>query len=150
MNFKYVFYKFCAINFEKGGSILAKTKQQKEIDKIIKLTKKNMQAIGVYREEFDPTITAYAQLKWQHDTLNKKFIEEGKPVVEEYTNKNGSTNLRKTAEYMVIEVLRKDVLTYENTLGLTPAGLKKLNKTLGMKKKSSLGEALKNIEKDCL
>lgn len=125
---------------------MAKTKQEKEIDKIIRTTKKSMEAIGVYRIEFNPTIMTYAQLKWQHDTLNKQFIEEGKSVVEEYTNKNGSTNIRKTAEYMVIEVLRKDILTYENTLGLTPAGLKKINRTLGTKKKSALGEALSKIE----
>lgn len=125
---------------------MAKTKQEKEIDKIAKLTKKNMTAMNVYRVEFDPTITTYAQLKWQYDMLNRKFIEEDKSVVEEYTNNNGSKNLRKTAEYQVLEVLRKDILIYENTLGLTPSGLKKINKNLGTKKSSALGEALSKLE----
>lgn len=141
-----ILFNFFIEFFKKEAEKLAKTKQEKQIDKIAKTTKQNMTSIGVYRVEFDPTILTYAQLKWQYDTLNKKFIEEDRPVIEEYTNKNGSTNLRKAAEYQVLEVLRKDILTYENTLGVTPAGLKKINKTLGTKKKSILGEALSRLE----
>lgn len=125
---------------------MAKTKQEKEIDKVIRDTKKKMQTVGVYRKEFDSTISTYAQMKWQCDTLSKEFIENGKEVVEEYTNKSGATNLRKTAEYMVIEVLRKEILVYENTLGLTPTGLKKINASLGIKKTSKLAEAVKSLE----
>ena len=92
--------------FMKGVRIMAKTEEEKAISKIEKKTIRDMTSVGTYRAEFLPTIRAYAQLRWQYETLNSQFITEGKPVVEEYTNKNGSTNMRKTPEYLVIETMR--------------------------------------------
>ena len=44
-----------------------------------------------------------------------------------HTNKSGATNIVKNPYYLVIEGLRQNILSYSRELGLTPAGLKKIN-----------------------
>lgn len=123
---------------------MAQSEEQKAINKIKKKTVKNMEAIGVYRQEYDPTITAYATLRWQYETMQKKFIESGCKYTENFTNKNGATNERKAIEYQIMEGMRKDLLTYENTLGLTPASVKKIRQSSITKTTNILEEFLKN------
>lgn len=126
---------------------MAMTEEEKKIRKIFNKTKKNMQALSVWRDEFRPTVEAYAKLRFQYDVLFEKWQSDGCNVVEEYTNKSGASNNRKTAEYQVLEVLRKDILTYENTLGLTPIGLKKIRQQeLNKKKKSSMSDKIRSLE----
>ncbi|HYE10538.1 MAG TPA: P27 family phage terminase small subunit [Patescibacteria group bacterium] len=121
-------------------------KVKKEVKKIIKATIKNMESISIYRPEFDSTIKAYAEMRQQYDHLMIEFYESGCKITEEYTNNAGFTNIRKTATYIALESLRKEILNHENTLGLTPAGLKKINNTSTVKKKvSKLGKALSEI-----
>jgi len=107
-----------------------KAKDRRETNKIIKTTISAMQSLGVYRAQFDPVIKTYAELRLHYEKLKEKWSEEGENITEAYTNKAGATNLRKTATYAAIEVLRKDILSYETVLGLTPAGLKKINDNL--------------------
>ena len=53
--------------------------------------------------------------------------------------KMDATNQRKTAIYLSIESLRKELLELENIFGLTPKGLKMIkNKGLEQNKKSAL------------
>ena len=40
-------------------------------------TRKAMKALGVYKEEFEPTITIYAQLQEERDTLQAEYKEGG-------------------------------------------------------------------------
>ena len=117
------------------------TKEQRAIKKITEETVANMESLGVYREEFAATIKAYAQLRYLYNILSKRFAEGGYKITESYTNKAGATNIRKTADYMALETLRKDILTYETVLGLNPTGLKKIRADTGPKKASKL-EAL--------
>ncbi len=120
--------------------------EEKEIKKIIKATIKNMESIGTYRPQFDATIRAYAEMRQQYDKLTAEFYAGGCKITEEYTNKAGFTNIRKTALYLALETLRKDIVNHENILGLTPAGLKKISSgTAGKKKVSKLGKALSEI-----
>lgn len=115
--------------------------------KIIKDTIENMKAIGTYKEEFAPVITRYSYMRLQFDMLMDRWLDDGGRVTEEYTNKNGATNERKTALYLSIETLRKELTDTEMILGLTPQGLKRINdKAIAAKRKSMLAEALKKIE----
>ena len=115
--------------------------------KIIKDTIENMKAIGTYKEEFTPVITRYSYMRLQFDMLMDRWLDDGGRVTEEYTNKNGATNERKTALYLSIETLRKELTDTEMILGLTPQGLKRINdKAIAAKRKSMLAEALKKIE----
>lgn len=119
---------------------------KKAVNKIIKATIKNMESIGIYRPEFNSTIRAYAEMRQQYDSLMIKFYESGCEITEEFTNKAGYTNVRKTALYLALETLRKDIVGHENILGLTPAGLKKISNSGTSKKKvSKLGKALSEL-----
>lgn len=118
---------------------MAKTEEEKAIGKIERSTVKAMTELQVYRPEFKQTIRAYARLRWQYETMFEKFMENGCETTEEYINKSGVVSVRKTPEYQVMENLRKDILTYENTLGLTPAGLRRLKNSASLSgKKSSI------------
>lgn len=124
---------------------MALSPEEREVKKIEKATVKSMEILQTYRPQFMPTIKAYAQMRRQFDCLWKEFSEGGYQTTEAYTNKNGNTNIRKTAIYLSIETLRRDIVNYENILGLTPAGLKKINKEMETKKKKdALGEAIAN------
>ena len=125
---------------------MAQTKEQKAINKINKKTVEEMTALGFYRPEFSATINAYAQLRYLYDILNQRFTENGFQVTEEYTNKAGATNIRKTAEYQALETIRKDILSHETVLGLNPAGLKKIRADTKKKNASKLGAVLNELQ----
>lgn len=122
---------------------MAVTKEQKAVKKIIKKTIDDMNALSTYRPQFDATIRAYAEMRQQYDVLMDEFYANGCTITEEYTNKAGFTNVRKTALYQSLETLRKDIVTHENILGLTPSGLKRINDEMKSRKKvSKLDQAL--------
>lgn len=104
----------------------------------------NMKKLGVYKPEFDVMIEIYVGLVKQYNELNKQFKESNYEVEE----KTGySDNTKRSPIVSSLENLRKDVLRYANELGLTPAGLKRINeKGLGDKKLSPLAEALRSLE----
>ena len=108
----------------KGGDGNSQADKNKKINGFIKDTTNKMKDLGTYKIEFDTTIRRYAEMQLQYEILNEKWIESGCAVTEPYTNKNGATNQRKTAIYLSIESLRKELLELENIFGLTPKGLK--------------------------
>ena len=80
------------------------------------------------------------------DVINK-FTASGGHIIIKHTNKNGSTNIVKNPLYLALEKLRDDVVAYSKELGLTPAGLKRLNDELGStKNRSTLAHALSELE----
>lgn len=111
--------------------------EQKEVNKIIKNTIKEMQEVNTYKPQFNATIKIYAENQQMYNQAYKDFIISGGKMTEEYTNNAGSTNIRKTATYMAIETLRNDLMNYRSMLGLTPLGLKKINDEMKAKKKTS-------------
>lgn len=128
------------------GRTIPKQTVTKKINRIVNQTTESMKELGVYKKEFDTTIRRYANIRLQYDLLNEEWYENGCHVTEKYTNKNGSTNNRKTALYLSIESLRKELLDIENTLGLTPKGLKQIQASgLKEKKKSALDKVLMNV-----
>lgn len=122
-------------------------KTRKKIREIFSQTKSSMEAIGTYHSEFDPVVQRYAAMRYQFELMNEKWCAEGCKITEEYTNKAGATNVRKTALYLALEGLRKDLLVLENTLGLTPKGLKSINsKQVAAKGGSALEAALIKLD----
>lgn len=126
---------------------MAMSSAEKAIRKIIKETTDGMKAIGTYKVQFNPTIRAYAEMRYQYNLLMAQFFESDCQVTEEYTNKAGFTNIRKTATYLALETIRKDILSHENLLGLTPAGYRRItNASANSKeKRSKLAEALNEL-----
>lgn len=103
--------------------------------------------VGTYKPAFDPVIESLASILAQRDRTKAEFKKEThcKSVLE-YTNKNGSTNLVKNPLLVLWDDLNKSALAYWRDLGLTPAGLKKLNeKAMQKSKGSALADAMKKL-----
>ncbi|MBH0174722.1 P27 family phage terminase small subunit [Fictibacillus sp. 23RED33] len=126
---------------------MAITPEERKIRKIMKQVIQDMKDVGTYRSQFEATIRTYSEMRFQYDLMMKDFFKEGCKTTEEYTNNAGVTNVRKTATYLAIETIRKDMINHENTLGLTPAGLKRINDEMKTtkKKSSKLASALSDL-----
>ena len=123
--------------------------RQNRYDDIFEQTIQDMTKIGTYKQEFSPSITRYCEMRVQFEILMAQWYEGGCKITEKYTNKNGSTNNRKTALYQAIETLRREITDLENIFGLTPAGLKKIkNAGLDEKKTSLLADALRSLDSE--
>lgn len=97
-----------------------------------------MKALNTFKPEFMPIIDIYVELNKQYSALSKIF-KSTKYNVEE--NTGYSDNSKRSPIVSTLENLRKDILKYANELGLTPAGLKKLNEN---KKQKSSGVSFLN------
>ena len=115
----------------------------KSVATLITETKTAMKVLSIYRPEFDQIITIYCQLLHQYDTLNRKYVNNGMEY-EVYTK----TGVKKAPIVTTLESLRKDIAAYAVYLGLTPSGLKTINKESGgpIKKVSKLEMVLMDIE----
>lgn len=91
-------------------------------------TVKRMEHLGVYRDDFDHIIDVYVGMLQQYQAFEKQFEDSGFQITEEYTNKAGATNDRKTPVYSAMESLRKDLATYSNILCLNPKVYKSIKK----------------------
>ncbi len=109
-------------------------------------TVENMRVVGTYKPEFEASVRRYAELRIQYDILKDKWYEEGCSITEEYTNKFGATNQRKTTLYASLETMRKELTELEDIFGLTPKGLRRMKaKALDAKGESALDKALMNM-----
>lgn len=83
----------------------------------------NMKSLRTYRDEFKPIISIYARLLYQYHRYSLELEENDFVIAEEYTNKAGATNFRKTPLATAMESLRKDILSYSDRLMLNPKAL---------------------------
>ena len=101
------------------------------------------QQAGTYREYFEDTILTLSAILEKRDQVEKAYQKDGRRPVIEYTNKAGATHLTKNPMLVLWGDLNKSALAYWRDLGLTPAGLKKIDEgALTRKKRSALEEAL--------
>lgn len=101
---------------------------------------------GTYKRIFDPVIATLAGIMEQRDSAQKLFEESGGETVVIYKNKSGATNPVKNPALVVVMDLNAQALAYWRDLGLTPAGLKKINEdAMKGKKRDALAEALKEL-----
>lgn len=106
---------------------------------------KMMKQVDTYNKAFEITIDTFAKMLFDYYTAIDKFERSGGSIVIKHTNKNGSTNIVKNPLYQSIEKLRIDLISYARELGLTPAGLKKLNQSIEEKPKSALDDILSKL-----
>ena len=86
---------------------------------------------GTYRPYFMDAIETLADILHKRDQAQKLYKDSGEQPVIAHTNKSGATNLEQHPALRLINDLNRDALTYWRDLGLTPAGLKRIdNKTL--------------------
>lgn len=102
---------------------------------------------GTYRPYFDTVIDTLAGIMEMRDDATQKFYATGGNTVVTHTNRGGSTNIVKHPALVVIDELNKTALAYWRDLGLTPAGLKRINEDAmkGGTDRPSLGSVLKDI-----
>lgn len=101
---------------------------------------------GTYRPFFENTISTLASILEKRDEVEEYYQESGGTPIVEYTNKIGSTNTVKNPALVLWDDLNKSALVYWRDLGLTPAGLKKIDDTaLKEKKKDAFSEAMSSL-----
>ena len=108
--------------------------------------KKACTEAGTYRPFFDTVIDELAGIMERRDMALDAFQKTGGNVIVKHTNKNGSANLEQNPALRLVNDLNRDALAYWRDLGLTPAGLKKINeKSLEKPKRSALAEAMRAL-----
>lgn len=108
--------------------------------------KKAAQDAGTYKPCFDSVIDTLAGIMEMRDDALQKFYELGGDTVTVHTNKGGNSNIVKNPALVVVDDMNKTALQYWRDLGLTPAGLRRINEELMKEKKSSFADALKDLE----
>ncbi len=102
---------------------------------------------GTYRAYFDSVIETLAETMEMRDDAKEKFYASGGNTVVTHTNKGGNANIVKNPMLVVVDDLNKTALAYWRDLGLTPAGLKRINEDAmkGKPNKDTLGSVLKDL-----
>lgn len=88
---------------------------------------KDAEEAGTYRPFFDSVIDTLAGIMETRDNAQEKYELSGGQTIVEHTNKGGATNIVKNPALVVLMDCNAQALSYWRDLGLTPAGLKKLN-----------------------
>lgn len=112
-----------------------------------KVVVKSCEDAGTYRPFFEPVIDTLSSILEKRDDAEAMFQESGKQVIVEHTNKGGATNIEQNPMLRLINDLNRDALSYWRDLGLTPAGLKRINESSMKEKKgmSALEKALSSF-----
>lgn len=115
-------------------------------DEWIDVISSSCQSIGTYRKEFDAVISTLAEILEARDACQAEFTKKGcKPTVQK-KNVKGGKNVVRNPLLDTIMTLNTQALTYWRDLGLTPAGLKKINESaLKQEKKSGLADVVNDL-----
>ena len=106
----------------------------------------NAVSAGTYRPFFDDVIDTLADILERRDIARELFAESDGNVMVMHTNKAGASNMEQNPILRLINDYNRDALAYWRDLGLTPAGLKRIDdQSMKPKKKSSLQEALTGL-----
>mgnify|MGYP003321015565 CR=1 FL=1 len=104
---------------------------------------KKCETVGTFRNEFLPAINTLADILEERDRVRKQYIKEGSQPLIEKTSDRGAVNKTKNPLLSTWQDLNRDALSYWRDLGLTPAGLKTLDKdAMKPKAKSALSGLL--------
>lgn len=108
---------------------------------------KAMKAVGTYQKAFEPVVMTLADILEKRDETQALYIKSGgKPIVI-HTNKAGAQNLEQNPALRLMNDLNRDALQYWRDLGLTPAGLRKINEeALRTAEASTLESILSGLE----
>lgn len=108
-------------------------------------------AVGTYRDAFLPVIDTLACTLELRDGVYEKFVACGSLPAVSYTNKAGAKNVVKNPLLVQLDELNKSALAYWRDLGLTPAGLKKIDeKAMQPKKKTGMEKVLMELAGETL
>lgn len=112
----------------------------------VKRIKEACEEAGTYRPYFDNVIVTLANILERRDEVQAYYEENGGEPIVKYTNKAGAENMVTNPALSLWDNLNKSALAYWKDLGLTPAGLKKIDDTaLKTQKKDAFADALSNL-----
>lgn len=94
-----------------------------------KKIRKACETAGTYQPFFDSVIDSLAGIMELRDNAREKFDASGGSTIVKHTNKGGSTNIVKNPALVVLMDCNTQALAYWRELGLTPAGLKRINES---------------------
>lgn len=97
--------------------------KQKWRDEIVRAC----QGVGTYRPQFDQVIDTLAGIMEERDKVHEQYIATGAHPTVIHTNKAKEQNIAKNPMLVMEMDLNTQALAYWRDLGLTPAGLRKLN-----------------------
>lgn len=107
-----------------------------------------MKAVGTYRDDFLSAVETLSEILEQRDKVYTRYKKEGSLALVQVISDRGSINMKKNPLLELWTALNRDALTYWRDLGLTPAGLKRIDEQLMRpKKQSALAAALAELEK---
>lgn len=105
-----------------------------------------MKKVDTYQDAFMPTIEALAKLLERRDSVYDEFIEDGAASLIEKISDRGAVNRVVNPLLTLWKDLNAQVLAYWRDLGLTPAGLKRIDEAAMKKpKESALAKALREV-----
>ena len=93
---------------------------------IAKITEVSKQA-GTYRDYFGDIIDTLADILARRDAAQTYFKKTGGRILIEHTNSAGRSYFEQNPALRLVNDLNRDALSYWRDLGLTPAGLKRIN-----------------------
>lgn len=110
--------------------------------------KKKMAIVGVKYEGFENVVKTLSELLEERDRVYEQYQDEGSHPLIEYVSDRGKSNMVTNPLLKEWQQMNRDALTYWKELGLTPAGLKKLNEegVNAQDKRSALDKVLANLE----
>lgn len=106
-----------------GGSAVTKEEWTQKI-------RQACEDAGTYRPFFDSVIDILAGVMEARDKAQQEYEKDGsRAVVSHKNSRGGGTNMVKNPALVVIMDCNAQALAYWRDLGLTPAGLKRLNES---------------------
>ena len=99
-------------------------------------TKKACIEAGTYKPYFDYVIDALARILEKRDQIQEVIDSGEEELIIETTNKSGFTNRVINPLFKTWKEINEQAISYWRELGLTPAGLKKINDEAFQKEKS--------------
>ena len=101
---------------------------------------------GTYRPMFSSVVDALAKVLEQRDKCYAQFLDEGGRFVVEKISDRGAVNRVKNPLLQAWMDLNAQALSYWRDLGLTPAGLKKIDEdAMKPKKQNTLDKVLSDL-----
>lgn len=92
--------------------------------------KKRLDALNLYKPEFEPTIKRLATLYVECDKVDEQYAASGGRPVIAHTNSTGGVSPKKNPILQTRDDIYTQLLAHERELGLTPAALKKINESV--------------------
>lgn len=118
-----------------------------ERKKWARLIKRCCTDAGTYKPYFDSVIDTLAGIMEARDRAQEQYEESGAEPVITHINRNGAENIVKNPMLVAVLECNAQALAFWRDLGLTPAGLRKLNEEgLKQPKRSALAEALSKLD----